>query len=468
MGEGYKIAYGLEISSNRVVWARVLRRGAPQLLLDGDPSSDEAQRLLQSVSREVEKGTAALASCAPAALTVIRPLRAPFASAQKAARVWASLLDVELPFPVESALCCYGPPRVKNGETSTLASAIRRSDLEACEAACQASGFQPTHYDAEALALWSQQTAEAPPARSEGARALVWLGPDHVTLVRGQGRNLMAVHVLRASPLADSEEDQKGFEQLWAARMQQILSAHLSATDCSEMDLWWAGPGAEDEARVARLRQALPSGLSLRQETHRQPSSFLARALARRALEGSGVNFKRGEHAHPAVRRKQARHLKQAYMGVVAAATLVLLLNGAESILRKHRIASVQRQLAEAARSITGQPVPRGQERLLVERAISRRDEETRPFRDALDADGMEGRLARVLEEATALDIEINRLALSPLALSIEGSATSIQAVEGLAERLRATDWSVQSDSPGLTPEGRQRFILKGTAAHEG
>ena len=62
----------------------------------------------------------------------------------------------------------------------------------------------------------------------------------------------------------------------------------------------------------------------------------------------------------------------------------------------------------------------------------------------------------------------MSRLALSPVAISVEGSAIGIQAIEGFAERLRQRGWSVQSDSPGLTPEGRQRFILKGTANHEG
>jgi len=468
MGEGYKTAYGAETSPGRIVWVRALRRGVPQILLVSDPDSDEARRLLQSVTREVEKGAAILALSAPASQTVIRPLRAPFASVKKAGKVWASLLDVELPFPVESALCRYSEARVENGGTTAIAAAIRRSDLDAFDDAAQASGFSFTHCDAEALALWSQQGVEAPPVRNELPRAVVWLGHDHVTISRGRGTTFMAAHVLRSSPMAESEEGQRAFETLWATRMRQILFAHLTESEATEMDLWWAGPGAEDEKRVARLRQALPSDIPLRQETHRQPTSFLARALAHRAMDGNGVNFKSGERMHPAVRRKQTQGLKRAYVAVVAAASLVLLLNGAESMLRTHHIVSVQRQLTEAAQSITGQPVPHGQETLLVERAISRRDEETQPFRNALDADGVEGRFAHVLEEATALDIEISRLSLSPLVLSINGSATSIQAIEGLAERLRAKDWTVQSDTPGQTPEGRQRFILKGTASHEG
>lgn len=465
MADGPKTAYGLELSAGRLMLVRAVRHGAPQTVLVAAMDSEEARRAVQSVVRDVEKGTAALAVAAPAAQTVVRRLRAPFASAKKAAKVWPSLLDVELPFPVESAICSYDDPRVGKDATLAIASALRKSDLAAFSETCRAAGFDPTHCDAEGLALWSQQTAEAPPTRADGPRAILWLGADHVSVARGRGPEFMAAHILRASPLADGAA---AFDALWASRAAQILQTHLAETGGTEMDLWWAGPGAEDESLVARLRRALPAEIGIRHEIHRQPASFLARALARRAAEGSGVNFKSGALAHPAVLRAQARGLKRAYGSVVAASLLVLALNGGEWALRGHRIDSAQRRLTEAARAIAGDAIPPGQERLMVERAISRRDEETQPFRNALDAVGLEGRLMGALEAADALGIEISRLGMSSVAVTLEGSAVHIDAGGSFAERLRGLGWSVQSDSPGPTPEGRQRFILKGMAGHEG
>lgn len=468
MAGDYKTAYGLDISAGRLVLARAVGRGAPQTVLAAALDSEEARRALEAAGREVARGSAALAVCAPAVQTVVRRLRAPFASAKKAARVWPSLLDVELPFPVESASCAYGPPRLDNGGTLAIAAAIRRSDLAAFDESCRATGFMSTHCDAEALALWDQQAVEVPPVRAGMPRAIVWLGSDHVTVVRGRGTDFMAAHLLRASPLAEAPGDRQAFEALWSSRIRPILAAHLAETESAELDLWWAGPGAEDEARVARLRQALPAEFAIRAETHRQPASLLARALARRAAGGIGVNFKTGDLAHPALLRMQELRLRRAYLGVMAAAGLVLLLNAGESILRQRHAATLQRQLTAAAQAIAGGSIPRGQEELLVSRAVARRDEETLPFRNALDAAGLEGRLAQAVAEAKALGLEVSRLALSPAAISIEGSAVGIQAVEGFAERLRGQGWAVQSESPGLTPEGRPRFILKGMANHEG
>jgi len=465
MAEGFKTAYGLEWTAGRLVVARCARRGVPQIAVAAAADSPEAANALRAATAEAEKGAAALAVCAPAAQTAVRRLRAPFASVRKAAKVWPALLDVELPFPVESAVCVYGAPRAADGGVAGVAAALRQGDLAAFGEACRAAGFDPTHCDAEALALWAGQVAEAPPARADVSRVLVWLGAAHATIVRGRGADFGAVHVLRASPLAG---DGPAFLAAWTARAGRILAAQRAEAGAAEMDVWWAGPGAEDEALVARLRQALPAEFAVRHEIHRQPASFLARALARRAADGSGANFRGGEDTHPAVRRARQRAERRAWLGVAAAALVVLALNAGERGLRRQRLDEAQRRLAETAQAIAGEPVPHGQESLLVERALPRRDEETRPFRDALDPDGLEGRLAQVLAEATTLGVEMTKLGLSPVAISVQGSAPSIQVVEAFAERLRGQGWSVQSETPGTAPDGRPQFILKGMAGHEG
>ena len=164
MAEGFKTGYGLDLSAGRIVLARCARHGVPQALLAASADSEEAVRALQAAAAEVDKGVAALALCAPAAQTVVRRLRAPFASPRKAAKVWASLLDVDLPFPVESAACFYGAPRLDRGSTVAVAAAIRKSDLAALADACRASpprpGGEPVRLPG-AAALARRRAAEA-------------------------------------------------------------------------------------------------------------------------------------------------------------------------------------------------------------------------------------------------------------------------------------------------------------------
>lgn len=463
MPAGYKTAYGLEIAGKELILVRTSRRGVPQPVLTAPLDSPEAARVLQAVTQEVDLGSAALAVAVPATLTAVRRLRAPFASAHKAAKVLPALLDVELPFPVESAQCTFSTPRVVDGGTIAVAAAVRTNDLAALAEASRAAGYDPTQCDCEALALWSQLAAEAPPVRAGLPRALIWLGPDHVTLARGCGSDFMAAHVLRASPLSD---DRAAFENLWAARAPQIFAAHLAETNATEMDGWWAGPGAEDDERISRLRRILPA--AIRHETCRQPASFLARALARRAADGTGVNFRSGNWMHPALVRVQEKSLKAAYGGIIAAAIVILALNLGEQQLRKQRIAGLAQALTTAARAIAGEGVPYGQEAEKVEQAVPRRMEESRPFRQALDPEGLEGRLASILQAAADHRLEVSRLELSPAGILMEGSASDSYAIESLHEQLRGMGWDVQWQNSGPAPTGRQQFNLKGAARNEG
>jgi len=445
---------------------RAAPRGAPQSVVDAPTESEEAVRALGAAAAEVSQGRAALAVAAPAVQTFVRRLHAPFASPAKAAKVWNALLDVELPFPVESAQCAFGSPQVAAGATTSIAAAVRKPDLEAAVAAWRAEGCDPTHCDVEALALWDQQNAEVPPVRGDLSRAVVWLGADHVALVRGRGTEFLAAHVLRIPPAAE-QAGRSAFESLWAERVPRILAAHLAETGADGMDLWWAGTGAEDGTWLARLRQLLPSG-GLRHETHRQPAAFLARALARRAMAETGANFLQGAAAHPALVRMRARAHRRVYLGIVAAALAILAMNGATAWVRGRRLVAVQAELTAAARAIAGDTVVYGEEVLAVQRALPARDAETEAWRSALDPIGVEGLLAGAIRDAAAFGIQIAHLKMTGAAMAMEGSAADAPAIDHLGESLRGQGWTIDSHSPGAAADGRPRFILKGTLRHEG
>ena len=90
-------------------------------------------------------------------------LRADSASRAKAEKVFPSLLDIQLPFPLEDCLYQFVEfRRTSEGMVSALVCAARREAIQACLDRYQAQGADPMLLDHEGLALWTQSLVEWP------------------------------------------------------------------------------------------------------------------------------------------------------------------------------------------------------------------------------------------------------------------------------------------------------------------
>ena len=248
------VAYGLDRTAGRLVVARSVRGRPAVLLHDGAPGAPGAAEALAAARADVLAGKAALAIAAPPAATFIRELRTPISSPAKAARVWASLLDLELPFPVEQAAHFAAPPRkLPEGGLATCAAAIRADDLQGALADADAAGIPATHVDALAPALYDALTRTAPPARGDAQRAVVWIDDAFVAVARGTGAAFGRAHLWRASPLAGGGP--AAFLPLWQARAATYLEPPGGDAK-APLDVYFAGPGAADAALVAQLAAA--------------------------------------------------------------------------------------------------------------------------------------------------------------------------------------------------------------------
>lgn len=427
----YPVAYGLDLSASPPVCWREPARGTAKAVAW---PPDEAIR------RELAKGTAALAIAAPARATVVRQLEAPFASARKAARVWASLLDMDLPFPVEAARCDYAPLPPAAGKARALACAVRRADLDAFLDDAAEAGAVPAFCDAEALALWNEHLRDAPPSGADRIRLLVHAAADHVTVLRGCGRELGTVHVLRSAPAALPAAQ-------WRARFRQIA---FSSGD-APTDVWWSG-----SADAAALRDALSGEPGLRHETHRDPATFLARALARRAADGQCAALLPPDRLPPAIVRRRQRRLRAVWTAAAAASILVLALNAAVRCRFRAEDARLQAQLSEAAAALTDAPLVPGQEVLMAERALAADAPAWDAMHAARTADPRAPYALAVLRELAGRDVRFSRVTWSPAGLDIAGDAPSARAVENL------TGWTPNATVQPSPDAGRVTFRLKG------
>lgn len=430
----HPVAYGLDLAADPPVCLRASSRGA----LRAVPWPPE-----EAARRELDRGTAVLAVAAPAACTVVRRLVAPFASGRKAARVWGSLLDMDLPFPVEAARWDWTPAEPDSGKAAAIAAAVRRSDLNAFLRDAAGRGAVPARCDAEAPALWDAHLREAPPSNLARAVLLVHAAADHATILRGRGPRLESVHVVRAAPATLPAVR-------WLARFRPL--AALPEGEGGPVDVWWSG----SEAAIESLRAALAVLPGLRHETHREPGSFLARALALRAVEGRSADLLPPDRLPPAVLRRARARSRALHLAVAAVALLALGLNAAIRWRFRAEDARLQAQITEAAAALADAPLVPGQEVLMAERAIA----EDAPAWDAVRAartpDSRAPFALAVLRELAGRGVRFTHASWSASGLDVAGDAPSARAVENLS------GWTPNASVQPSPEAGRVTFRLKG------
>ena len=367
-----RVAYGLDVSGRLACLVRVkrTRRGvqAERVLQATLPDEESLlQTALTSVQAEALAGDAVDSAAMPALSIFTRWLQTPFPSATKARKVAPSLLDIQLPVPLEQCVWSLaGEERDEAGQVRLLAAAARLSDVQERIARIRSLGLDPMVLDHEGLALW-REAGRLLPIENDRPRVVFHLGAGYGLLLIGTGAGLQAVHGLRSEPAPD-----EAGATAWAMRVRQALRAHALG-DRGEIDGIWTGPGAEIESMRQRLEAAL-GDLPVAFRTAPEPADFLARALAvRRLLAGAyPCSFRYGAAAHPLNEQRAARRQRKALLVMAAAAVALCLLNAGWLHLLDQRSQRMQDQLTRTAREVSGLPVvPRGQEEFAVQQALA-------------------------------------------------------------------------------------------------
>ncbi len=404
-----------------------------------------------------------VAAAIPVHSSFLRRLRAPFASPAKAEKVWPSLLDIQLPFPLDRAVYQFlSPVCTADGQVETLAVAVRREDLEAWRGTLVQAGFEPWLVDHEGLALWSQSVAEQP-LEKQGLRLVCYLGEDRVALVWGRGPDLLAASGLRVGmrELVDAQHGAAARQQ-FAQRVGTFLRAQAVPADVPVQ--WaWCGPGASRPDQLERLTNALDSIPQASRFTHREPATFLARAVAARALraEPTRCSLLPADWAPAGLQRLEKRQARRAPLALIAAALALIAVNGAWSRWLDQRRDQLQRGVQTQASALAETTnLPRGQEVLSAERAVKEKAPAYAPFRAALEPSLLLV-LADILEEASAINVTLDSLQLGPRTLVAKGSATQRADGEKMAARLLRQGWMAEAQTKEAGADQRVPFTLK-------
>lgn len=491
--QAMRTCYGVDLSSTRLVVVRAspARRGVEtSTVVDQDLPGPGAAPLppLARIEAEAAEGRALVSGCLPAHEGFTRWLHTPLTSLAKARKVLPSLLDIQLPFPLET--CVFDFPRFRRAglparaggaaaekgprAVDALAVAARVQDVNARLQRFRQAGLDPARLDHEGLALWAQALTELP-AERDAVRVIACLGLDHTTLVLGAGEEYLGAHSLRLpagsmaglpAPSAGEPDAVRAF----VTRAEQVLRAQFPAGGDQEVQWVWTGPGAGNAGTVGALEARLSESRPARFVTAKDPATFLARALARRGVQADALpcQFRTGALAHPLEAGQKARRERRTAMTFLAAGLLLCAANGAWRLALAHRRTSIQAELSALARGFTGMSkVPRGQEVLLSRRAAAGRASLSSPFLQAFRPAAMP-LLAELLEVARRNGLFLETLSLKAGAVSIRGTADDWNRCEGVAAALREKGWLADIQRQDAGADERVHFAVKASQAEGG
>ncbi len=439
-----RTAYGMDVSAQYVaiVRSQQSRAGIHHETLLAESTQDTGrtvQQPLAAIRSDTTLGLASVSMAMPVLQSSIRWLTAPFPSLNKARKVLPSLLDIQLPFPIEK--CIYGFPALerRDGKVHALAIAAPREAVEQRLQEAQDWKLDPHRLDHEGLALWDQYQREQ--NTQAGFHVLIYLGIDRTVWVAGQAGRLLGAWSSRIGTerlrAADESLQEWGNRSLRATALQQ---SHGQAGE--QTTVHWCGPGCAEEPVRERVQAAL-APLNAEHRTDREAATFLARALSTRALQqpDDGWDFRRG----PYVQAQSAAFGVKAQQKIAAialvTAVLLLALNGGFRIWLDRQEAALDQRIREKALALTGLPrVEPGQEVLLAERALAEQAEQIEPFLRALGP-SRTAHWQLLLTHGAVDTLTYDSIGFDGDTLRAEGTAQSRDLVEQLEAALQAEGW---------------------------
>ena len=456
-----RVCYGIDLQEAGPVLVRGERTRGRLEISRVEPGSVDLQA--------VAAGRTVTAAAVSVRESVARWIEAPFSSSAKAIKVFPTLLDVQLPFPLEDCSAAYlnvervpgdapagddddGAPR---RGTRGLAVVVRRLDLDRRLSSLEEEGINPCVLDHEGLALWSQSLQECPdtPGGEPGPRILLHVDTERSTLVVGVGARFLAAHGVQTGDFA---------------RIRRLINAAIgteNATGGAVRARWfWSGPGAEQDGLAESQWRAVSVDCPGELVIHDSPAEFLARALVRRALLAgpSRCNLRGVELAHPLMVQREARRNVQTAVAVLACGLLLCAVNVGARVLAARRMARAGASVSALADELAGYHV-KGKGKAVVKIVgdeVAKRKDELRPFARAFEPSQLVT-LIDVLEVGKRHMLRFETLTLEDGSVTINGTAGDWNSCDELVARLEGYGMIVNRERRDLLADERIPFTIE-------
>lgn len=446
-----KVCYGIDLNGEDSVIVRAERLRGRNVYTRVKSSSD------------IENG-AYCSGFMAARSSFTRWLEAPITAPGKAFRIFPSILDIHLPFPLEECVYEFVNYRKTVAGSHVLAVGARFSDVEDRLNVYQKSGYDIQVLDHEGTALWRQSLREDAVLSAAGKpRVLVWLNGDRSTMVLGRGSDFISSHGIR--------EDDTG-------RIRQLLEAGFGPDRGMGVSWFFSGKGSAVPNAASVFTGRAGEEWKGPSKVHNEPEMFLARALAANLIEqGKPVcNLRKGKLAHSAVVRRERLELLKPVLVSMAAGLILAGASLSVSSILQRREAVMDSDFANLASELAGYRVTgKGKHALLaVEKILTERANKMRPFVSAF-GESLTGVIAGIMEVGKQNNLKYEVVSIAGMdndilsetggqddgGVLIKGTAVEWNACDSLVVYLKSHGYPVVLTRKEALADDRIPFTIK-------
>lgn len=468
-----KVCYGIDYNADVINIVKAERNGR--------------KVSVQTISydeKELAKGVvcgAAVAAGIPVGQAIATTISAPFNSISKARRVFPTLLDIQLPFPLED--CLYNFTETQNASSQrsnskdkssnedsytdtrisksieTLAIAARRTDIEKRLTVLADKGIDPHVLDYEGIALWTQLLHEFPNQKESSIKdapfkIVVFLRGKECIITIGRGNTFLNAHKFKTENSANLDR----YLQVQFNKLKE------SESNCRpEIEWFWAGSTNVIDPNSSNLKSHISKRWVGKSTTVDDPETFLARAYAIRVLLPGPrrTNLRTDNLTHKDAILHQHNTNNRTVLIYLLAGLILCCASAAWMYYTTIQHNDFKKQYNNRITRILGYtPTARGKDLLrIAEDELQTITDQQKPLTEMFQPSLLIP-IQKTVTTANHHDIKIEQFKLDRQQMQIKGTSPNLENIKSLQSALNSIGYPLDLNTQTAQKSGNQIFIL--------
>jgi type II secretory pathway component PulL len=393
---------------------------------------------------------AIVSSALPIKDTLLLNFNIPLSSKKKALQVLPSMLDVQLPFPLEDCLYKVVSSRKLMDNTLSFTTIIvRRKIMERHLAFLQENGVVVDHLDSEATVLFEEGSLVFPKSKKI---VVINMERESISVIISEEQAIKSAYTLKV------ERDKKNEElDLWLKRITKIENLNSQ-----HFDMVITGKDASS-ILAGEIARKLSSSIS--PEVSIMPDSEFAftETIAKRLITPKKytLNFLEDEYEPKRAKECKMRLMRMRSLFLLAVSVALIFINSLHYIFWYLKKSNLEQAIASLSQKIMPETrLPKGMEIFEINRKMLQHSEEIQPL-VGIVANQTFSTFSSLLANIAKKNLIISNLTINDKQIVISGNSTVWQDCEELANWLKTKGFTVTLEKKSFSTFNTTQFAIK-------